>query len=81
MPPFILLSDNQKNHVRNEVEDQKDDFKQPEKRVDNHIVGFSGDGEPFALHTVDQIRRQYTHDRPQGQKGTVYDCAPHKEGC
>ena len=35
---------------------QKDDFEQPEERLNDHVEGFSGNGKPFALRTVHQIR-------------------------
>ena len=76
-----ILSDDQKNHVGNDIEDQKEDFKQPEERVNDHVEGFSGNGKPFALRTVHQIRGQYTHCSPEDQQGSVYDCAPHEESC
>ena len=38
-----FLSDDQQSHVGNDIEDQKDDFEQPEERVNDHIEGFSGD--------------------------------------
>ena len=42
---MLFFSDDQQSHVGNDVEDQKDDFVQPEERVNNHVEGFSGDGE------------------------------------
>ena len=53
-----FLSDDQQSHIGNDIEDQKDDFEQPEERVDDHVEGFSGNGKPFALHTIHQIRDQ-----------------------
>lgn len=76
-----FLSDDQQSHVGNDIEDQKDDFEQPEERVHDHVEGFSGNGKPFALRTVHQIRGQYTHCGPEDQQGPVYDCTPHKECC
>ena len=48
----FLLSDDQQGHVGNNVEDQKDDFEQPEKWVNDHVEGFPGDGEPFSLCAI-----------------------------
>lgn len=76
-----VLSDDQQSHIGNDIKDQKDDFEQPEERVNDHIEGFSGNGKPFALRTVHQIRGQYTHCGPKDQQGSVYDCTPHKECC
>jgi hypothetical protein len=76
-----FLSDDQQSHVGNDIEDQKDDFEQPEERVNDHVEGFSGNGKPFALRTVHQIRGQYQHCGPEDQQGSVYDCTPHKECC
>ena len=59
-----FLSDDQQSHIGNDIKDQKDDFEQPEKRVNDHVEGFSGNGKPFALRTVQQIRGQYTHCGP-----------------
>ena len=56
-----FLSEDQQNHVGNDIENQKDDFEQPEERVHDHVEGFSGNGKPFALRTIYQIRGQYTH--------------------
>ena len=47
-----FLSDDQQSHVGNDIEDQKEDFEQPEERVDDHVEGFSGNGKPFALHAI-----------------------------
>ena len=76
-----FLSDDQQSHVGNDIEDQKDDFEQPEERVNDHVEGFSGNGKPFALRTVHQIRGQHAHGGPEDQQGSVYDCAPHEESC
>jgi hypothetical protein len=76
-----FLSDDQQNHVGHDIEDQKDDFEQPEERVNDHIEGFSGNGKQFALHTVHQTRGQYTHCGREDKEGSVYDCTPHKECC
>lgn len=64
-----VLSDDQQSHIGNDIKDQKDDFEQPEERVNDHIEGFSGNGKPFALRTVHQIRGQYTHCGPKGPAG------------
>ena len=77
--PF--LSDDQQSHVGYDIEDQKDDFEQPEERVHDYVEGFSGNWKAFALRTVHQIWCQYTHCRLEDQNGSVYDCAPHKECC
>ena len=62
-----LLSDDQQSYIGNDIEDQKNDFEQPEERVYDYIEGFSGNRKPFALRTVDQIRGQYTHCDPEDQ--------------
>ncbi len=77
----FYLSDDQQSHVGNDIEDQKDDFEQPQERVNDHIEGFSGNGKPFTLRAVHQIRGQYAHCGPEGQQGSVYDRAPHEESC
>ena len=77
---FSSSHDKQSN-VRNCIEDQKDDFKNPEERVNDHVESFSGDGKPFALRTIHQIRGQYTHCDPEDQQSSVYDCTPHEECC
>jgi len=46
------LSNDQQGHVGNDIEDQKENFEQPEERVDDHIEGFSGNGKPFALRAI-----------------------------
>ena len=54
-PPRIFLSDDQKSHQGDEIENHKDDLKQYEARVDDHIESFFGHGEPlsvFAEHEV-----------------------------
>jgi len=51
-----FLSDKQQGHVGNDVEDQKDDLENPEKRVDDHIEGLSGQGRPPVLRAIYQIR-------------------------
>jgi hypothetical protein len=48
----IFLSDDPQSHVGNEIEDQKDDFEQPKKRVNDHVERVSGNREPFALRTA-----------------------------
>lgn len=77
----LFLADDQQSHVRNDIEDNKDDFEQPEERVHDHVVYFSGNGEPFALRTVYQIRGQYKHSGPKDQQASVYDRTPHEECC
>ena len=47
-----FLSDDQQGDVGNDIEDQKEDFEQPEERVDDHVEGFSGNGKPFALRAI-----------------------------
>ena len=47
-----ISSDDQQSHVGNDIEDQKDNFEQPEERVNDHVEGFSGNGNPFALCAV-----------------------------
>ena len=46
------LSDDDQGHVGNDIEEQKEDFEQPEERVDDHIEGFPGNGKPFALRAI-----------------------------
>jgi hypothetical protein len=78
---WSFLSNDQQSHIRNGIEDQKDDLEQPEKGVNDHVEGFSRNGKPFALRTVHQIWGKYTHCAPKDQQGAVYDCTPHKECC
>ena len=47
-----ILSDDQQSHVGNDIEDQKENFEQPEERVNDQVEGFSGNGEPFALCAI-----------------------------
>jgi hypothetical protein len=64
---FILIaimwssfsSNDQQSNVGNYIEDQKGYFEQPEERVNDHIVGFSGNGEPFALYAIHEIRGKH----------------------
>ena len=74
-------SDDQQGYVRNDIENQKDNFEEPEERVHDYVVGFPRDGKPFFLRAVHHIRGNYTHGDPEGQEGSVYDCTPHKECC
>jgi hypothetical protein len=76
-----VLRDDQQSNVRNEIEYKEDDFEQPEERVNDHVKSFSGNGKPFALRAVHQIRSHYAHCDPEDQDGSVYDCAPHEESC
>jgi len=46
------LPDYQQGHVGNDIEEQKEDFEQPEERVDDHVEGFPGNGKPFALRSI-----------------------------
>ncbi|MCH8941888.1 MAG: hypothetical protein IIA48_05540 [Bacteroidetes bacterium] len=52
------LSNNQQSHVWNYIEDQKNNFEQPEEGVKDHVECFSWNGKPFVLRTVHQIRSQ-----------------------
>ena len=76
---MLLLCDDQEGHERNQIEDQKDDFEEPEKRIHDDVEGFSRNGKPFVLRTIQQVRCQYTHRNPEAQEGSIYDAAPHKE--
>jgi len=78
---LCLLSDDQQRHVWYHIEDQKDDLEQPENRVNDHVIGFSGNGEPFALYAIHEIRGESEEHCPQNQDAAVYDCAPHEERC
>ena len=49
---WSILSDDKQSHVGNDIEDQKEDFEQPEERVNDHVEGFPGNGEPFALCAI-----------------------------
>jgi hypothetical protein len=72
-------SDDQQSHIGNDIEDQENDFEQPEERVNDYVEGFPGNGEPFALRTVHEIRGNYQYDGPKDQKASVHNCTPHKE--
>ncbi len=74
-------SDDQQSHEGNNIEDQKDDFEQPEERVNNHVESFSRNGEPFALYAIHEIRGEHEAHCPQNEDAAIYDCAPHKECC
>jgi len=74
-----LLSDDQQSHVWNDIEDQKDDFEQPEEQVNDHVVSFSGNGEQFALYAIHNIRGKHKEHCPQNEDAAIYDCAPHEE--
>jgi hypothetical protein len=76
-----FLSDDKQGRVRRDIEDQKDDFEQPKERVNDHVEGFSGNGKPFALRAVHQIRSQSAHCGPEDQQNSVYDDAPHEKSC
>jgi hypothetical protein len=78
---WSFLSDNQQSHIGNDIEDQKDDLEQPEKRVNDHVVGFSGNWEQFVLHAIHEIRGEHEKHCPQNEYATIYDGAPHKECC
>lgn len=47
-----ILSNNQQSHVRDDIEDQEDDFEQSEERVNDHVEGFSGNGKQYALCAI-----------------------------
>ncbi len=72
-------SDDQQSNVGNDIEDQKGNFEQPEERVNDHIVGFSGNGEPFALYAIHEIRGEHEEYCPQNEDAAIYDCTPHEE--
>ena len=76
-----VLGYDQQGHVGNDIEDNKNDFEKPEKRVYGHVEGFSGDVEPFTVHTVHKILGQHNHCGREDKHGSVNDCAPHKESC
>lgn len=76
-----FLSDDKQSHVWDNNEDQKDDFEQPEERVHEYVVGFSWNGNPFALRTVYKIRSEFTYYNPVNEQDPVYDCTPHEECC
>jgi hypothetical protein len=59
-----LLSDNKQRNVGNDIEDQENKLKEPEEGVNDHIKDFPGNGKPFALRAVHQIRSQYAHCGP-----------------
>jgi hypothetical protein len=74
-------SDDQKSHIRDDIEHQKNDFEQAEKRVNNDVPGFPGNREPYALYSVHEIRGKYEEHCPQNQDATIDDGAPHEERC
>lgn len=76
-----FLSHNQQSRVRNDIENQKNNFKQAEKRVNDNIVSFPGNCEPSALHAIHQIRCEHKEHCPQKEDAAIYDRAPHKEAC
>jgi hypothetical protein len=76
---MVSLSDDSQSHVGNYVENQKEDLEQPEKRVHDKVVGLSGNGKPFALRAVHQIRGQDKHYGPEDQQGSIHDRAPHEK--
>lgn len=44
------------SHVGDNIEEQKNNFEQPEERVKDYVEGFTGNGKPFVLRTIHQIR-------------------------
>ena len=74
-------SDDSQGEEGNEIEKQKDDFKQAEKCVNEHVEAFSGDRKPEVLRAIDQIRGESAEQGPQGQDAAVDDAAPHEEVC
>ena len=73
--------DDPQGQVGSEIEEKKDNFDQPQERVDDHVEGFSGNGEPSALCAIHEIQGEYGEHTPQSKDDSVYDCAPHKERC
>jgi len=81
VPDCSFSSDDHKRNVGHDIENQKYDFKQPEKRVNDDIVGFSRNGEPFALYAIHEIRGEHKKHCPQNQDAAIYDGAPHEKRC
>ena len=54
-----FLCDDQQSHPGSDVEGHDDDLEHPEERVNDHVVGLTGEREKFALYTVDKIRGQH----------------------
>jgi hypothetical protein len=73
------LSHDQQSQERNNIEHQKLDFEQPEKRVDDYVERLATNWKPLSLRTVHQIRDKETHDRPEDKESSVDDGAPHEE--
>jgi len=71
----------QKSHIRNDIEDQEKDFKQPDDRENDDGVGFPGNGEPFVVYAIDEITHEQEEQSPQNQDTAIYYRAPHEEGC
>ena len=78
---MLFFFDDQQSHVGNEIEYQKEDFEQPEERVNDHVKGFLRHGKQFAVHTVNKIRGRHEHYGPEDQQGPVNDCAPLEKRC
>jgi hypothetical protein len=74
-----MLSDDHQHHIRNDIEDQENDFKQPEERVNDYVEGFPGNRKPFALRALHEIRGYYQHYCPENQQASVHNGTPHKE--
>ncbi len=77
----FLSCDDPQGQVGSEIEEKKDNLDQPQERVDDHVEGFSGNGEPSALCAIHEIQGEYGERTPQSEDDSVYDCAPHKERC
>jgi hypothetical protein len=75
----FLSCDDSQGQVGSEIEEKKDNLNQSQKRVDDHVEGFSGNGEPSALCAINEIQGEYGEHTPQSEDDSVDDCAPHKE--
>ncbi len=76
-----LSCDDLQGQVGSEIEEEKDNFDQSQERVNHHVEGFSGNGEPSALCAIHEIQGEYREHSPQSEDDSVYDRAPHKECC
>lgn len=59
------LTDNQQGDIGNEVEDQKENFEQAEKRVNDHIKSLTPEREKCTLQAVDKVWRESAKNGPQ----------------
>ena len=68
---WSLLSDYQQCYEGNEIEDDKENPEHRESRVDDHVVGFSGNREKLALCAKREIRGKHKDNCPHSQNAAT----------